>query len=114
MTTPELSTSTPATPERTEPPLVRPGGTILIVGGLVLAAGFLIGSGPDIADVHNASWVPGHLLNALGFLLLALALPTVAGGRITEAGTHDELLTANGLYATLWKAWTSTPTCRPP
>ena len=32
------------------------------------------------------------------------------GGRITEAGTHDELLTANGLYATLWKAWTSTPT----
>ena len=32
------------------------------------------------------------------------------GGRITEAGTHDELLTANGLYATLWKAWTSTST----
>ena len=38
------------------------------------------------------------------------SIAVMNGGRITEAGTHDELLTANGLYATLWKAWTSTST----
>lgn len=29
----------------------------------------------------------------------------MSAGRITETGTHDQLLTASGQYATLWKAW---------
>jgi ABC-type multidrug transport system fused ATPase/permease subunit len=29
----------------------------------------------------------------------------VEDGRITEIGTHDELVCANGAYATLWRSW---------
>ncbi|GAB1510255.1 ABC transporter ATP-binding protein [Actinophytocola sp. KF-1] len=29
----------------------------------------------------------------------------MAGGRITELGSHDELVTAGGEYATLWRHW---------
>jgi ATP-binding cassette subfamily C protein len=29
----------------------------------------------------------------------------MAGGRITELGSHDELVTAEGEYATLWRHW---------
>ncbi|MDQ1024284.1 ATP-binding cassette subfamily C protein [Streptomyces umbrinus] len=32
------------------------------------------------------------------------------GGRIVESGTHDELCTAAGVYASLWEAWSGTRT----
>jgi ABC-type transport system involved in Fe-S cluster assembly fused permease/ATPase subunit len=34
----------------------------------------------------------------------------IDGGRITEAGTHDELLAAGGSYASLWAAFTGDAT----
>ena len=34
----------------------------------------------------------------------------VAGGRIAETGTHDELLAAGGGYASLWAAFTGDTT----
>lgn len=34
----------------------------------------------------------------------------VEGGRVTELGTHDELLALNGSYAALWDAWRFPPT----
>ncbi len=34
----------------------------------------------------------------------------IDGGRVTEAGTHDELLAAGGGYASLWAAFTGDAT----
>jgi ABC-type multidrug transport system fused ATPase/permease subunit len=36
----------------------------------------------------------------------------VDGGRITELGTHDELLEMNGSYAALWRSWHGAATSR--
>jgi len=33
----------------------------------------------------------------------------VDDGRITELGSHDELLAANGDYAKLWRSWQHSP-----
>lgn len=34
----------------------------------------------------------------------------VEGGRITELGSHDELLASGGAYAALWRSWQAEPT----
>jgi ABC-type multidrug transport system fused ATPase/permease subunit len=36
-------------------------------------------------------------------------IAVVDGGRVTELGTHEELLTADGGYAALWRAWQGSP-----
>ena len=33
----------------------------------------------------------------------------VEDGRITELGSHDELVAAGGSYAALWRSWHGTP-----
>ena len=33
----------------------------------------------------------------------------VDDGRITELGSHDELVAAGGAYAALWHSWQGTP-----
>lgn len=57
----------------------RRGGAVLAAGGLTLVAGLLVVPGPFVADVGDATWVPGHALNVVGYLLLVVGLPALAG-----------------------------------
>ncbi|MDQ1667183.1 MAG: hypothetical protein QOH75_3214, partial [Actinomycetota bacterium] len=41
----------------------------------------------------------------------------VDGGRITELGSHEQLMASGGAYADLWNSWRADPTTsgvRPP
>ena len=60
-----------------------------------------------------------HITRDRATLVIAHRLSTVRSadriyvldeGRITEAGTHDELLTRDGTYANLWRVQTGQPT----
>jgi ATP-binding cassette subfamily C protein len=35
------------------------------------------------------------------------------GGRLTELGTHDDLVAAGGAYAALWRSWHGEPPAAP-
>ncbi|MFC6537811.1 hypothetical protein ACFQES_13590 [Nonomuraea salmonea] len=40
-------------------------------------------------------------------------MAVVEDGRITELGSHEELVAAGGSYAALWRSWHGTPTTTP-
>lgn len=77
-----MTTTRPTTTPTSSTPLApdhRLGALAAVTGGVVMLASFLVVPGPDVADVHSAGWVPGHLLSAIGYLLLALGVPALAG-----------------------------------
>lgn len=73
------TTPSPTTANPSAPPQHRRGGVVLAAGGLTLLAGSLVVPGPLVADVHDPGWVPGHALNTIGYLLLVVGLPALAG-----------------------------------
>jgi ATP-binding cassette subfamily B protein len=73
----------------------------------------------DLATEAAVTRAAQHLAARRTTLVVAHRLTTAAGadrivvidgGRITEAGTHDELLAAGGGYASLWAAFTGDTT----
>ncbi|MGP3966642.1 ABC transporter ATP-binding protein [Streptomyces sp. 6N223] len=55
-------------------------------------------------DGRTALIVAHRLTQARG----ADRIVVLDGGRVAECGTHDELVAADGAYAALWRAWSST------
>lgn len=73
----------------------------------------------SLIDPHTARHLEGSMASLLhGRTVVAIAhrlhtahdadrIAVVIDGKIAELGSHDELLAANGEYASLWRAWTS-------
>lgn len=73
----------------------------------------------SLIDPHTARHLEGSMAALLqGRAVVAIAhrlhtahdadrIAVVIDGRIAELGSHDELVAAEGEYASLWKAWTS-------
>lgn len=80
-----MTTSTTTHPEPLGPtapvsPATVPhrfGGVTLALGGVTLLTGLFVVPGPWVADIGTATWVPGHALNLVGYLLLVVGFPAV-------------------------------------
>ena len=71
----------------------------------------------DIENEHKIQLALNNLLEGKTTLMIAHRLHTVVNadkicvfekGRVTETGTHRELLTQNGLYSRMWNTYTQT------
>lgn len=62
---------------------------------------------------HDAAVLRGRTVVAIAHRLHtahdADRVAVVEDGRITEIGSHDELVAAGGSYAALWRAWRDEP-----
>ncbi|ALJ20075.1 hypothetical protein AOA12_09195 [Microbacterium sp. No. 7] len=69
----------------------------------------------DAADAALAGRTGLVIAHRLSQAAACDRIVVMAHGRVTETGTHDELVSADGEYARLWRAWdTPPPTVGPP
>jgi ATP-binding cassette subfamily B protein len=89
--------------------LVDPGILLLdeATAALDLATEAAVTRAAQHLAAHRTTLVVAHRLTTAA---RADRIVVIAGGRITETGTHDELLAAGGEYASLWAAFTGDAT----
>ena len=62
-----------------------------------------------ILHARRSAVLDGRTVIAIAHRLMtahdAKRVVVVEDGKISEAGTHDELVSANGPYAALWRSW---------
>ena len=105
-----------------EPPLSPAQAQQLALARLVLADPhtLVLDEATSLIDPRAARHLERSLAGALhGRTVIAIAhrlfsahdadrVAVVEGGRITELGSHDELVAAGGAYAALWRSWHGT------